>query len=394
MTKNDRKLQFLHCRVPAWAYITGKTGSVLILRYFENFFGIHFLHLNSLVIAAMLWIISLYSLPVHSWGGRGHASICEAAVHLVKSPQLKSYLLFKPHMMGHLCNMPDIYWKSLSSETRKLGDPTHYINSEKIGLKISEIPLDYKQIMTTYTGKPNKQNESQTLFSIPSEVGSNWWRADQFYRRAIEAAKDLKNHPEPKGYNEEQNDELPYNQSIYNMMVNLGLMGHFIGDNSQPFHNTSDYDGYNNLHGGIHAYYEEAVVAQFGPDLIAQIVKTAQSLKNPKFIEPKTVVEKMRALSELSLADLKAVYKADPIIKPSILKVEKGMSLKTPAVRKPADEGYKKMHKLILTELARSSYLLAHLWDEAYKAVGEPSLKAYKSYRYPYTTEFVKPDYQ
>lgn len=394
MTKNDRKLQFLHCWVSAWAYITGKIGSELILHCFENFFRIHFSRLNSLIITAILWIISLYSFHGHTWGGRGHASICEAAVHLVKSPQLKAYLLFKPHMMSHLCNIPDIYWKSLTSETRKLGDPTHYINGEKLGLKISEIPTDYKQIITSYTGKSNKQNETQTLFSIPEEVGSNWWRADQFYRRALDVAKDLKSLPEPKGYQEEQNEELAYNQAIYNMTVNFGLMGHYIGDNSQPLHNTSDYDGYNAGHGGIHAYYEETVVAQFGPDLIAQIVKTAQSLKNPKFIQPKTVVEKMRSLSELSLADLKDIYKADPIIKTSILKVEKGMSLKTPAERKSAAEGYKKMHKLILSELARSSYLLAHLWDEAYNAVGDPSLKAYKSYRYPYTTEFVKPDYQ
>lgn len=338
--------------------------------------------------------MSFYSLSGYAWGGRGHAAICEAAVHLVKSPQLKAYLLFKPHVMGYLCNMPDVYWKTLPPEIRRLGDPTHYINGEKIGLKISEIPTDYKQIMATYTGKPNKQNESQTLFSIPEELGSNWWRADQFYRRAIEAAKDLKNLPEPKGHNEEQNVELPYNQAIYNMTVNFGLMGHFVGDCSQPFHNTSDYDGYSSMHGGIHAYYEDVVVAQFGPDLIAQIVKLAQSWKTAKFIEPQTVIEKMRALSELSLADLKAVLKADPIIKPSTSKVEKGMGLKTPAERKSAAEGYKKMNKLILTELARSSYLLAHLWDEAYKSVEEPSLKAYKNYRFPYTIEFVKPDYQ
>lgn len=349
-----------------------------------------------LVMTILLVAPLFYTLPIEAWGGRGHASVCEAAVHLVKSPELKAYLLFKPHVMGHLCNIPDIYWKSLSPETRKLGDPTHYLNSEKMGLKVSEIPADYKQIIKTYTGKPNKQNESQVLFSVPEEVGSHWWRADQFYRRAIEAAKDLKTLPEPSGYQEEQKEELPYNQAVYNMMVNMGLMGHYVGDNSQPFHNTSDHDGYSANHGGIHAYYEETVVAQFGPDLVNQIVKTAQAQlgKNKKLIEPKTVIEKMRALSELSLADLNAVLKADPIIKPSILKIEKGMSLKTPAERKPATEGYKRMNKLILTELARSSYLLAHLWDEVYKTVGEPSLKSYKSYRYPYTVDFVKPDYQ
>lgn len=345
------------------------------------------------LIPLLIILVTQYSGTAWSWGGRGHAAICEAAVHLVKSPELKNYLMSKPHMMGHLCNTPDIYWKSLSSDLKKVGDPTHYINTEKIGLKISELPADYKKIIETYTGKPNKENESKTLFSIPDELGSNWWRADQFYRRAVEAAKDLKNLPEPAGYKDEQNDELPFNKAFYQMIVNLGLMGHFVGDNSQPLHNTSDYDGYAANHGGIHGYYEEAIVSQFGPDLVNQIVKKAKSWKTQKFVEKKSVIENMRALSELSIADLKEVQKADPVIKASILKIEKGMSLKTPAERKPAAEGFKKMSPLAITHMARSSYLLAHLWDEAYKAVGAPSIKAYKSFLYPYTAEFVAPDY-
>lgn len=342
---------------------------------------------------AFLFLATQYSTPTWAWGGRGHAAVCEAAVYLVKSEQLKNYLMSKPHMMGHLCNTPDIFWKTLPPETRKLGDPGHYINGEKIGLKISEIPIDYKKIIETFTGKVNKQDESQTLFSIPNELGSSWWRADQFYRRAIEAAKNLKDLPEPKGFKEEQNDELPYNKAFYQMIVNLGLMGHFVGDNSQPFHTTSDHDGYAANHGGIHSYYEDAVVSQFGPELIQLIVKKAKTWKSQPFTQKKSVVENMRALSEISVSEVKDVLKVDPIIKPSMLKIEKGMSLKTPAERKPASVAFKNMDKLIIKQMARSSYLLAHLWDEAYKASGEPSIRAYKSYLYPYAVEFVKPDY-
>lgn len=349
-----------------------------------------FIHATALVLAVLA---TQYSSQALAWGGRGHAAICEAAVHLVKSPQLKEFLMSRPHTMGHLCNIPDIYWKSLSQEARKLGDPGHYINAEKIGLKISEVPTDYKKIVETYTGKPNKQNETQTLFSIPDELGSNWWRADQFYRRAVDAAKDLKNLPVPKGYKDEQNDELPYNKAIYQMIVNLGLMGHFIADSAQPFHNTSDYDGYAANQGGIHSYYEEAVVSQFGPDLTAKIVKKAKAWKSQTFTQKKSVIENIRALSEISALEIKEVLKADPIIKPSMIKIEKGMSLKTPAERRSAAEGVKKMDKLIVKEMARASYLLASLWDEAYKAVGEPSISSYRSFLYPYTAEFVKPDY-
>jgi hypothetical protein len=340
-----------------------------------------------------LTIALQYSTQALAWGGRGHAAICEAAVHLVKSPQLKEYLMFKPHMMGHLCNVPDIYWKSLSAENRKLGDAGHYINAEKIGLKIGEIPTDYKKIIETYTGKANQNKQSQTLFSIPDELGSSWWRADQFYRLAIEGGKSIKDSPPPKDFKEEQNDQLPFNKGIYQMIVNMGIMGHFVGDNSQPFHNTSDFDGYAANQGGIHAYYEEVVVAQFGPELVNLIVKKAKAWKSQPFTQKKTVVENMRALSEISVGEVKDVFKADPIIKPSTLKIEKGMSLKTPAVRRSAAEGLKRMSPIIVREMARSSYLLAHFWDEIYKASGEPAIQSYKSYLYPFTPEFVKPDY-
>ena len=348
---------------------------------------------NRTLLIFLLALITQFCSTTWAWGGRGHAAICEAAVHLVKSPNLKEFLMSKPHVMGHLCNTPDIYWKSLSSELRKVGDPGHYINAEKIGLKLSEVPLDYNKLITDYTGKPNKQNEALTLYSIPDELGSSWWRADQFYRRAVAAGKELKNLPEPKGYKEEQDNEFPFNKAFYEMGVNLGLMGHFVGDNSQPFHTTSDHDGYAANQGGIHSYYEDAVVSNFGPDLVAQIVKKAKSWKTQPFTQKKSVVENMQALSEISFSEIKEVLKADPIIKNSLVKIEKGMSLKTPAERKSSAEGYKRMNKIIVKQMARSSFLLAHFWDEAFKEVGSPKISSYKSYLYPYSVDFVKPDY-
>lgn len=335
----------------------------------------------------------VYSAGASAWGGRGHNSICEAAVHLVKNPELREFLSFKPHVMGHLCNVPDIHWKSISAETRKLGDTAHYINAEKLGMKIADIPTDYKKIVEEFTGKPNKENTAKTMFSIPDEVGSSWWRADQFYRLAVEAGKRAQPAAPPKDFKEEQNYDLPYNKGIYDMMVNMGLMGHFVGDNGQPFHCTSDHDGYASGHGGIHAFYEEAVVAQFGGDLIGLIVKQAKALKNPAFITKSNVIENMRVLSELSYGDIKEVLKGDALIKPSNLTIDKGMSLKTPAQRKPADVAFKNLQKTMLKEFARSSLLLAHLWDKAYEEAGQPAMKPYKSYLHPFTPDFVKPDY-
>jgi hypothetical protein len=177
------------------------------------------------------------------------------------------------------------------------------------------------------------------------------------------------------------------------MVVSLGLMGHFVGDASQPLHNTADYDGYATGHGGLHAYYEDEVVSQFDGDLQSRVLEEARTLKQAKCLKPPTVIEKMKALSEASLDELKPILELDPLKKPSMTGNERGMQLKTPAEREGAAVGYKRYNGIIVTELSRSALLLAKLWDDAYIEAGRPKLVTSKSYQYPLTVEFIAPDY-
>jgi hypothetical protein len=353
-----------------------------------------------------MFAILSFLLPacVWAWGGRGHHTICEAAVFLVKEKPLRESLQQKPFMMGHLCNIPDFYWKSLGPEVSKLGNSTHFIDTEVLGIPVKDIPLDYKQIVAKYTGAPNAFNPG-TIYSVPLDFGSNWWRADQFYRRAIGLETEWKNAVLPANSKEEQDENLPYNKNAYEFYVNLGLMGHFVGDDGQPFHVTADYDGYKAGHGGIHAYFEDSIVGTLPYNLTALVVEEGQRLqkmaesknkesrKQVRFLLEPTVLEKMKALGEISGQEIPKIYKMDPIKKPSTEKSEKGMALRTPAERAPVETVSKKFQKLIVTDMARSSALLAQLWDEAYVKVGRPKLGAYKSYRFPFTPDFVPPDY-
>ena len=334
------------------------------------------------------------SSSVFAWGGRGHDSICRSAVFLVKEKGLKEYMQNKPQLLGHLCNIPDFYWKSLSPDISKMGNPTHYVNTEIIGLKPADVPTDFKKLMTEYTGKPNIfKGEGSKIYSIPSEFGSSWWRADQFFRRVVARKADFTAAQPPANRKEEQDDNLPYNKLAYDTIVDMGLMGHFVGDNSQPLHVSADHDGWAVGHGGIHSYFEDDIVAQFDGDLEARVLKEARGMKDPSFIKPPTVIEKMQALSGISMGELKKIIALDPVLKASVEKKEKGMEIRTPAERKPASEGYKRMNKMIVTELARSAVLLANLWDEAYVKAGSPKLAAFKSYKYPFTVDFIPPDY-
>lgn len=338
--------------------------------------------------------IALSAQNAMAWGHRGHHTICEAAVHLVQSQPLKDFLLQRQHVMGHLCNVPDIYWKSLSADARKHGDAAHYVDVEVLGIQMKDVPTDYKSIVEKYTGKENMFKRNSRIHSIPQDFGSNWWRADQFYRLALKEAEEAAMQPTPSGNKEEQNEELPFNKATYGMIVNMGLIGHFVGDNAQPFHTTTDYDGYQANHGGIHSYYEEQTVQYFGPDMANRIVQRAKTMKGASFMKDKlTVIERMRALAELSFKDIKTVLKLDPMTAPSTFKQEKGISLKSAAKRAPAEEGFKKFEKLQIEHMARAAALLASIWDKIYREAGSPELKAYKSYRYPFTPDFVMPDY-
>lgn len=344
------------------------------------------------LLLSLLFVFS--ASQVWAWGGRGHHSICSAASFLVKEPGLKEYLEHKPQMMGHLCNMPDFYWKSLGGDANKFGNPTHFIDIEIVGLEVKDIPTDFKKLMADFTGKPDKfKNDGTTIKSIPTEFGSSWWRADQFMRIVAGLEKEFSLATPPANFKEEQNNDLPYNKLAYQMIVSMGLLGHFVGDNAQPFHTSADYDGWATGHGGIHAYYEDQVVGRFDGDLEALILKKARSMKNPEFLKPKTTIEKMKVLSVISNKEIPKILKLDPVIKKSTLVKERGMDLKTPAERKPAAEAFKKMNPMIVEQMARGSLLLANLWDEAYRSAGKPKLGAYKSYKYPFTVDFVAPDY-
>lgn len=352
----------------------------------------------------LFFSLSFSSIQSFAWGNRGHYTVCEAAVFLVQNKNLSAFLKQKVAIMGHLCNVPDTHWKNIGSEVRKQGDATHFVDPEIIGVAVQDIPLDYQQLIKKYKGTKNLFKEG-TVYSIPLEFGSNWWRADQFYRRAVSAGKDWKKVSAPKNSKEEQDEEHPFNKVSFDFYVSLGLMGHFVGDNGQPFHGTADYDGYDAGHGGIHAYFEDSIVAEQPYTFTTKIVEEGLRLqklaasknkgeqKLVPFLTEKTVVEKMRALATAAVQDIPIIYELDPVKEPSVQKSEKGMNIRTAAKRADAGTVAAKFEGLLVTEMARSAVLLAQIWDLAYKNAGEPKLNSYKSYKYPFTPDFVTPDY-
>lgn len=328
-----------------------------------------------------------------AWGGRGHHTVCSVAVHLVQDKNLREFLMKRPHTMGHLCNIPDIYWKSLPRDQMKGGDSAHFIDPEIAGLKIRDVPLDFSELERTLTGQPNRFKPGAIIRSVVEEFGSSWWRADQFFRRVV-ARKDAFAAAVPPARQQEQDDQFPYNREVYGLMIDMGLMGHYVGDASQPFHTSADYDGYAAEHGGLHAYYEETTVAMADGDLEALVLKSARKIKpSVAWLNQRGVLASMREFTAVSHAEMPKVFHLDPMIKKSTVRNENGLQIKEPAVRESAEVGWKRFKPMIVAQMGRSARLLAQFWDQAYADAGRPNLEPYRSYRYPFTPEYVPLDY-
>lgn len=348
------------------------------------------------VLLVFFYSMLLFSENTLAWGLRGHDSICQAATFLTTPPQLQSFLKMRAPEMGHLCNVPDTYWRSLPGQAKDLGNPTHFMDTEILGLPTDKVPLDYEKIIAEFQGKPSPLNKDEIIKSIPTELGSMWWRADQFVRRGIDFGTKAKSSALPKDRKEEQNDTLPFNQSVREMLNSMGVLGHFVGDAGQPYHSTVDYDGYGTGNGGIHGFYEHEVVAEVDAKLLSDIVARAQVLKKTWKLKG-NVLERMRELSKISQTEIKKIAALDKVKTPSVFKKENGIEIKKAAEREEnlaANAALiKKYRPLIVEQMARSAYLLSEFWNEIYEKSGSPDLKAYKSYKYPLQPDFVAPDY-
>ena len=317
------------------------------------------------------FLSAMTSVPAHAWGGRGHALICEAATRLVQDPDLAAFLLTRPHIMGHLCNIPDIFWKS-TDEMSKASSDSHFVDPELVGKTPATLTTNYAeaaQLVSSATGQP-----------IGRGIGTLWWRADQFYRLGSDAAAKAKASPLPTSAEAQLNTQ-PYNEGVYTMMVSMGLLGHFVGDASMPLHNSADYDAAAKGHAGLHSFYEERVVAELPLSLTETVRRKASPLRSDYRTD--SVVQRMQRISVRAYSEIDKLVRLDKITVDANGRVNH-------AVAKEAARVYEPM---IVREMADSAAQLAAFWDEMYIKGGRPNLAAYRSYLYPFTPDLVVPDY-
>lgn len=371
---------------------------------FDSSTGIGYTRLMPYFRALLIVTMTLALAPssAHAWGERGHHLICQVATSLVKEKALREYLVGKGHLMGHVCNIPDIAWGARGKRTPET-DSAHFLNPERFKeIAFADMPTDLAQLARL---------THQTPQQLATTLGTGWWRVDQFFRRAVKDAKRAGAAGRPTQPKVQKDQAHPYNSAIFDMVVNLGLMGHFVGDLAQPYHNTLDYDGAEAGHGGIHVFYESLLVDALGLDLDDEIARVAATLPPEErgggctatsTAEKPDVLCQAKSISLVARKELTTIQELDRLIPPGetdtqdrseLESLPRGGKTHSKPKRRPAAEAAQDFKPLITRQLARAAATLAALWDEAYVAAGRPDLPDYFSSRYPISPEVVPLDY-
>lgn len=342
---------------------------------------------------------------VSAWGERGHDIVTRVAVRLLaakiaKGTPLANQFARKEFMLGHLSNVPDIVWRNQGEAVEKVNAPTHFLDIEYVSPELTfatipKTPALALARMTELCGSPPKGYvcpAKEGARPDESSAGSAPWRAGQLYRLTVEALK------APKVADKTDS------AAVDRAFLTAGLLSHFIGDLGNPYHATVNYDGWETGQGGIHGYFESAVVSSYRLALDQEVFDAAMTGSGlPRVMKQLPVeggalirrdpVALAMALALDSHSRLTAVNDIDQRF--AILK-KSGVGpdgKRFGAERREASELRFKYHQLSVERLATAAEVLASLWLMAWEDAGKPDFKDYRSFAYPVSPEFIPPDY-
>ena len=246
----------------------------------------------------LLCLFALFTYgTAYGWGELGHHLIGRTAAKLVadtaalqgdgsdSAKQLISIYDFRWYQQGHLANIPDIYWRDLENGLKpvgeRLGNATHYINLEKFLPVSPSGEVDFSNFSLNYAEAKKRALQTHPGLEF-FKVGTLPWRAEQLaslYARALARY--------PKGSCESL-QEIPLHPTR-EVLTYSGILGHFVGDASQPYHSTIDHDGEKTGQGGVHKYFETDLVDSLEGSLDSEVLTRARKLTRGAADMPRSV---------------------------------------------------------------------------------------------------------
>lgn len=403
--------------------------------------------------------------PAQAWGERGHHLIGHTAALLMGSLSekeavdrgLPTFFRDRAHQLGHLSNLPDISWRETTRQSQgvlQANGPTHFIDLELLaGLPTKDnkasyqklllgLPPDYSEVRRRFEGTPNPilpSTASPQALRVYFDVGSAPWRVRELFEKMVVAFACAKGKEtgissqlvdeRPKWHlpiiSQEKPPSLGFNfysctkeqtrlEAISAALAIGGVMGHFVGDLTQPYHTTVNYDGWATGNGKAHEYFESNVVDGLDLSIENEVYTLAKSPSLKHIIEKNIEVDwkTKGAASSFSLAlaanswsrldEAIRVDKKYAIIqaittKESSASQQKGPKSELPPVRHSAssEKVMRAFTPLLLERLAIGSRALAIIWYQAWIEGGKPNLADVRPTSIPYLLDvpFLWPTY-
>jgi hypothetical protein len=163
-----------------------------------------------------------------AWGAKGHSTVNRVAISMVANPQAKRFLDANSQQVIRFSTTPDFKWKSGPNAAQE--KPMHWFEMDGYGSN----PLGEALANLTVA-----RAQSELGREFVSKHGLAMWRVSDFYAQLVSALK----------------------KADHKRAIQIaGVMGHYVGDMTQPMHASTDYDGQSINKPGVHKYYETTLV--------------------------------------------------------------------------------------------------------------------------------------
>ena len=305
-------------------------------------------HRSKLPWIALIVLVAIGTISpgrlAHAWGWTAHHLITSAAVDALPPPLRTFYAAHREFVAGHSVD-PD-RWRDdtplgeICTPERGLpvleGDeaPRHYLDADAVAVyPFREIPRDF--------------NAYRTLAGDELvRWGTAPWSIEAYTRLLAEAMREA--------------------SDVRRILCRSAILGHYVGDFSQPLHLSKNYNGQLSGLDGIHFRFEADLVEYYDSALVARITASAPQavvLADPLDSAFEMLITGFPTVDDLLRADLGA-QRAHPLAPE-----ERGLD--NPAYIRAF---WERAGDLAAERMAYGTAMIASYWMTAWEMAGRPDL--------------------
>ena len=227
-------------------------------------------------------ILGLAWSPLAAWGPTGHVMIARAAVTALPA-EMPDFLRVGSPTVAYLSNEPDRWRDAGLPALDALNSPDHYINLERLAF-LPDLPP------TRYAFLNALQHEADRLRSAgqekaaaqltPTGVGLQPYAVAETYDRLVIAFRE---------YRTARTAQSATAVIEQNVLYQMGILSHYVGDGAQPLHTSVNFDGWTEpnpehfiTRHGFHSAFESRFVdAAIPVDALAGQLRAPRLLNDP-----------------------------------------------------------------------------------------------------------------